>query len=354
MRLAAQVKGGYYAAHENAVAYAAKFLLAPQGGPFTILDPCAGEGRALRQLGELLNCPANQLFGIELDDSRAEALRTAIPTANILAPANFLGCRTSFGSFPFIWLNPPFDEAYGGNRVEEEFLWKATDWLIPGGVMAFVCPEDVIGEYTDARRYFMAHYENCRIEPFPEEHRPYREAIVFGHKRKRPLGRDDASSRRKAWDSVRAPEWYRYRIPAASPPRVFQKVEPTETELQRMLAKSPLRTHLRIPPARPLPSPPLPLGIGHVALLLASGHLNGVVQPDGQPPHVVRGTARKRAVVTDVADTENDDGSTTTRTTIAEQIDLVIRTVDGTGHIATYSQGEPEKGNPATIPAAGC
>ena len=118
MRLAAQVKGGYYAAHENAVAYAAKFLLAPQGGPFTILDPCAGEGRALRQLGELLNCPANQLFGIELDDSRADVLRTAIPTANILAPANFLGCRASSGSFPFIWLNPPFDEAYAGNRVE--------------------------------------------------------------------------------------------------------------------------------------------------------------------------------------------------------------------------------------------
>jgi hypothetical protein len=187
----------------------------------------------------------------------------------------------------------------------------------------------------------MAHYENCRIEPFPEEHRSYREVIVLGHKRKQPLRRDDGP-RWKAWETVQAPEGLRYRIPEANPPRVFEKVEPTEAELQRMLMNSLLRKHLNTPVSRPLPSPPLPLGIGHVALLLASGHLNGIVQPDREPSHVVRGTARKRPVVTDVADTENADGSTTTRTTITEQIDLMIRTVDEAGNIVTYSQGESQ------------
>jgi hypothetical protein len=114
-------------------------------------------------------------------------------------------------------------------------------------------------------------------------------------------------------------------------------MEPTEPELQRMLAGSPLRGHLVAPPEAAVPSPPLPLGIGHVALLLASGHLDGVVQPEGKLPHVVRGTSRKHSFVSGVTDSENDDGSTTTKTTISERIDLVIRTVDCSGRIRTFS-----------------
>jgi hypothetical protein len=55
---------------------------------------------------------------------------------------------------------------------------------------------------------------------------------------------------------------------------------------------------------------------------------------------VVRGTSRKHSYVSDVADTENPDGSTTTRTTISERIDLVIRTVDCSGHIRTFSEAD--------------
>ena len=87
-------------------------------------------------------------FAIELDDSRAAALHAALPEARVLAPASFFGCRASFKSFSFIWLNPPFDHSYGGHRVEEQFLVNATEWLMPGGVMALVCPEDVVAEYS--------------------------------------------------------------------------------------------------------------------------------------------------------------------------------------------------------------
>src|SRR5260370_10789762 len=103
-----------------------------------------------------------------------------------------------------------------------------------------------------------------------------------------------------------------------------------------MLAHSPLHAHLTAPAVVGLPSPPLALGIGHVALLLASGHLDGVVHPEGGPPHVVRGTSRKREYVADVTDTVNADGSTTTKTTIAEKIELMVRTVDLTVDIRTF------------------
>lgn len=79
MRLAAQIRGGFYPAPGEAVAYAATLLRPPPNGQFTILDPCAGEGAAIQQLGELLSCP--QTFAIELDDSRAQTLRATLPDA---------------------------------------------------------------------------------------------------------------------------------------------------------------------------------------------------------------------------------------------------------------------------------
>jgi hypothetical protein len=38
---------------------------------------------------------------------------------------------------------------------------------MPGGVMAFVCPEDAVDEYSDARRHFVTYYQDCQIVPFP-------------------------------------------------------------------------------------------------------------------------------------------------------------------------------------------
>ena len=132
MRLAAQACGGFYPAHEKAIAHVASYLRAPMAERFAILDPCAGEGKALRQLGELLECPAESSYAIELDESRAETLRASLPEAHILAPADFFGCKATRNSFSFLWLNPPFDHAYGGYRVEDQFLWRATDLLMPG------------------------------------------------------------------------------------------------------------------------------------------------------------------------------------------------------------------------------
>lgn len=338
MRLAAQVKGGFYPAHERAVALAASYLQPPVGVNFAILDPCAGEGTAIRQLGELLRCPPRLVHAIELDDSRADAIRATLPEANLLAPADFFGCRASFGSFSFIWLNPPFDYSYGGYRVEDQFLMRATEWLMPGGVMALVCPEEIVEEYSEARQHFTRFYENVTLVPFPEAHRPFKEVIVFGQKRTKLVPEPERIKDWEAWESVQAPKGFRYQIPEGNGPRVFQKIQPTEPELSQMFVGSPLRLHLTSPPQAPVPSPPLPLGIGHVALLLASGHLDGVVHPSGKLPHVVRGTSRKQSFVSNVSDTENEDGSTTTRTTISERIELVIRTVDRTGRIQTYSE----------------
>ena len=200
-------------------------------------------------------------------------VHATLPEANVLAPASFFGCRTTFNSCSMIWLNPPFENSYGGHRVEIQFLQTATNWLMPGGVMALVCPEDVADEYSDIRTHFAIYYENCTIVPFPEKHRQFQEVIVFGLKRVRPQADQRASP---SWESACAREGFVYRIPTGPGPRVFQKIEPTEPELQRMLLKSPLRSHLATPPELPLPSPPLALELvtsrffWRVVILMAS------------------------------------------------------------------------------------
>jgi hypothetical protein len=76
-------------------------------------------------------------------------------------------------------------------------------------------------------------------------------------------------------------------------------------------------------------------GIGHRAMLLASGHIDGLICPPDEPPHVIRGTAAKDTYVASCDETEAEDGSLTTRTVISERPRLVVRILDSEGTLTT-------------------
>ncbi len=106
-----------------------------------------------------------------------------------------------------------------------------------------------------------------------------------------------------------------------------------------LVLASDLTRRLLPPEPRPLPTPPLPLSRGHTALLVASGHLDGVVQPDDEPPHVVRGTTKKVKAIVSTEHIENDDGSVTTKNVSCEIIQLTVRAVGADGVIHAFSTG---------------
>src|SRR5689334_8608123 len=72
MRLAGQKRSGFYAIPPEAVGDVARRLKPPAAKPFSVLDPCAGKGAAVKQLGGLLGANEGWLHAIELDEGRAE------------------------------------------------------------------------------------------------------------------------------------------------------------------------------------------------------------------------------------------------------------------------------------------
>jgi hypothetical protein len=128
-----------------------------------------------------------------------------------------------------------------------------------------------------------------------------------------------------------------YTLPPGQRPRQFRIVETTDNELARLVAVSPLRFHLERPAGRALACgrPPMSPGIGHRAMLLASGHIDGLISPTNEPPHVIRGTATKDKYVSSCDESEDQQGNVTTRTVISERPRLVIRVLDSAGNIST-------------------
>jgi hypothetical protein len=328
-----QVKGGYYAAAPEAVAAVLERLRPSDDGECLILDPCAGEGKALLQLAQGLHAIP---YGIELSEDRAALVRESLPEGQSLAPADFLRCAISYRSFSFIWCNPPYDYATGDEgRVESQFLERAVPLLADNGVLALVCPEDVAGSFHTTN-FFQERFHDVSAMPFPEKVRKYNETIVLGQKRKLPNTEDYSSYR---WD--RLDTWMNlrtvYKLPPGERPRQFRKLEPTDAELSRLVAQSPLRFHIQRPADKLSyrPRPPMSPGIGHRAMLLASGHIDGLICPPNEPPHVIRGTATKDKYVASCDENEDEDGSVTTRTVISERPRLVIRVLDSQGNIVT-------------------
>lgn len=330
MRLAGQLKAGFYPVPAAALDLLVSRLVVP-AARFPLLDPCAGQGAALVYLAERLGVEPQDIYAIELDEGRGDTLRAALPGANILAPASAFGCQVTPWSQSFIWLNPPFDDHFGGGRVERDFLTQATHWLQPGGVLALCCPERVAHSW-DIREQLQQWYTQVTVLEFPEECRRFDEVIVLAVRRQEPVKNWDVNWHR----DVLAPAGHVYAIPPGAAPRTFKKVELTDLELARALAASPLHKLLATTRETKLPSPPLALGKGHLALLLASGHIDGLVKPRGEPPHVVRGTARKVEYLASETQEEDAKGNVKTTQVYSEKIQLIVRAVGPDGIIKTF------------------
>jgi hypothetical protein len=377
MRLLGQVKQGYFPAPPVAITGILQHLKIPDPPPdskfnredINILDPCAGEGKALVQLAEGLGVSNGHVFEIELNATRATRIAEAYPDVRLLGPCSFEATRISRHSFSLVYLNPPFDDEFGGGgREEVKFLRQAIDLLVPGGILVLICPvNQVYGSY-EMCSLLDTWFERIELYLFPDDCRSFRECVVFGRRRKTALpdtqsydhgvlisrdirrcsaapfaqlarlgepqfsewnrGCPDPDSRKTAidvWD-----------LPFSSGPKRFQKTALTDEELERELARSPLYESLRERVLRPIKRPPLSLNKGHTSLLLLTGMLDGYVP--SSPPHVVRGFTSKVEKLTRTESHETPSGDAVTKQFFAESPIPVVRAVWSDGIIRTFSE----------------
>ena len=305
MRLAAQAKMGYYPTPPSVVSLISGMLVRNCKGNIRLLDPCTGEGIALKHIGEVLNA---ETYGIELDKERG---RIAGENLTRCLVTDYQATCISNQAFSLLYLNPPYDwairndEVSASERYERTFLRNTIRYLIAGGVLVYLIPQ---GRLDKAIAKVIAYrFKDVRVFRFPEnEYKSFKQIVLFGVLKKRAEEEDELAQYLTDVGHLKAIVPYldrsecRYIVPPSPSVKNFifrtTRIDPAELEIEirsyglsekiNRLVK-PLTLSERIKPI-------MPLRQGHLAQLLACGMMNGVVfDRDGRNPLVVKGITRK-------------------------------------------------------------
>jgi hypothetical protein len=328
MRLAGQLKGGFYPAPADAVAMAASRLKIVTKET-AILDPCCGKGAALHDFGTLLKLPSNRWCAVELEPHRGKESKEKLEGARVVQPCDFLSMRITSESFGFIWCNPPYDDEIGGGmRVEYSFLSRCTQLLVDNGIIALACPERLRGN-MEICRHMLSHYHDLAWERYPTQQ--FNEIIIWGRKRSRPVEVELYSAKHQ-FERAASTTPGTYEVPAAFGPKRFDKVAMTPAEALEAMRASKLSQIFKAKPTLGFQPPPLELGKGQMGLVLAGGFLNTTLKLPGEAPILIKATPGKETYLKETT-VEEGEKENTVKQVYSERIKMKVRVVDGTGAI---------------------
>lgn len=274
MRLAAVEKMGYYPTPSEVVRLIAGWLLPPDS-PYRVLDPCCGEGDAVSELVSLIGGQA-ETWGVELSPVRAGQ---AAKRMNRVVQGDWFQVTVTPKSISLLYLNPPYDFTPGDRRMEISFLRSSADLLVPGGVLVFIVPQQLLG--YEAAGLLTGYFDGLVVRRFPDEYQRFRQVVVFGIRRNKyqKPSADTLNTFRSLADSdlpvLGEPEspW-----PAVIPPAGKAKMVLAELSNHDLICRAAglgwppeLLDALDCSESRTDIVPAMPLRKGHVAMLMSSG-----------------------------------------------------------------------------------
>lgn len=320
MRLAAEVKLGYYPTPQPIADRLAQAFIPPtEGRPATALDPFCGTGAALAAF------PASFTAGSDLDAERLEEAAMRL-TETLQADAWALKPRAH--STSLLLLNPPYmEDPVSRERQEIRAVHTFTPWLHRAGYLVLIAPRRVV---LNARYLLDRVLTLCACWRFPDpDYAAFAQIIVVAQPRQSSDPPNDWSawlSRERppaappsddTWADRRDPAWPRplpeiltptWPLPA-TPGFHLAASRPRRDQLLPLLAHSAAWETLKSQTAPretlDLKTPihtPLTLHRGHLATLLTAGKLTGAIGR-GDQRHLVRGRTLPYTVVT--AETED-------------------------------------------------
>ncbi|MEW6048481.1 MAG: hypothetical protein AB1609_18725, partial [Bacillota bacterium] len=227
------------------------------GERFSALDPCA-RGAGLADL--VRGTGADTWAVVEREEDLGRFARRF--SRVVLGPWHL--CQAPEGAFSLLFLDP--------GRMARTWLRATWRCLAPGGVLLWVCPPEELDAGT--ARFLCDRFSDAAAWAVPGG------VAVTGVRR--PRLRGDVRAERALLGVAAAPPdpaggpEAAYPVPPSEPARIVPAL-PDEAEARALVESSPLWRLFRRDTRRGLGRPPVPLHAGHVALLLAAGHLDGVV-----------------------------------------------------------------------------
>ncbi len=290
---------GYYPTPLSVAERIRTFLSFPSEN-VNILDPCCGEGTALRNVVDGANATT---YGIELDEYRA---KQAKDTLDHMLHCGYEDVRISNNAYSCLFLNPPYDwqdssalDESRHERTEKAFLRGTIRYLLPEGVLVYIVPQSRVTE--DVAKILSYRFEDFNTYRFQDgEYEKFRQIVLFGRKKPRNGLDDNSFGKLFAISRTGLPEIPYldepvYELPGSPEVKLFRSILIDEAELEKELMSSALWRKINRDGHNSkdgVSRPPLPLHTGHLGLLLASGCLDGRVG-EGEDRHVVRGKVEK-------------------------------------------------------------
>ena len=317
-----QARMQYYPTPPSVADAIAHALTRSAPGLIRAIDPACGEGTALCLATTHLGDPVDR-YGIELNQQRAEIARTKLTRT---LHSDIRTTRVANGAFGLCFLNPPYDHEIAAapdeaaQRLELHFLQASLRYLAPAGVLVYLISDRRLGQRITS----LLAYQLERIQVFrfpPEEYARFRQIVLFGTRKPTPCREDQVLGMLRAIHigtlvppdlptSLDPP----YPVPVSPrvPHLLFQNLALDPEDLVREIDQygAYAATFHRLHPdtdaerLRPL----MPLRRGHLALVLASGHLNNELVTDPRGTRLLVKGRTEKAVSR--SEERAEDGST--------------------------------------------
>lgn len=318
-RLASQEKLGYYETPEKIVRQIKTGFEIDAHTRF--LDPCCADGKALQTLSDGIE--GVETLGVELEKSRYEKASSVL--SNVIWADALTEVKNSSRMVDLLFLNPPYDNGFRGERLELEFLRAYHTSLALNGVLVFIIPQRTLWH---VKNFLSQYYGNLEIYRFPDdEFERFKQIVVIGRRKyltsktieknverltlisnlhiegdikslPTTANMTDPFNRRRIQVLKKSPNTYKF---------IGNHIEPDELLPLTVSLKDSFDKHISVPDFQSI-EPVMPLKKGHLAMLLAAGLVNGEVKHNGHDL-VVKGTV---SVVNETAEDETDEEEITT------------------------------------------
>lgn len=274
-------------------------LLKYPSKPFTLVDFCAGSGRALEALADQSEAVT---FGIEPNEEKYLELRGRADHALF---GGYEECRMSKDFFQLCYLNPPYDSdseslESKSERKEKRFLRQLLPYIAVDGILIYNIPRRWMRK--DIVTLLVANLDDIRI--FESHDDTYQQVYTIGRKRKEKFIDRNLVAQimnqlqdENHIEPIPHCESPLYKVlPGMVKPKYFRSMRMDVDQLAEVVCASSLtqRGMEWTTPKKPAEKlqPLLPDKEMHRVLRMASGRLNGKVGT-GSLLHVLKGIVKK-------------------------------------------------------------